>query len=250
MPTILVSGANKGIGRGFVAKYLSRPQTTVIATVRNLSSPDAKSLDTLPKAEGSKLIVVKVEVTSDADAAAAVASLAAHGVSSLDVVIANAGIFKVAAFNKVAEAKPSDLLEHADVNGAGVIRLFQATWPLLQKATEPKFVVMSSVIASLGAMEHIPFTCLSYGASKAMANYIVRRIHFENEGLIAFPIFPGSVQTDEGNAAARVFGLPEAYITVEHSVDSMIAKASSIDKATKAETSGKFLSFDDSPMLW
>ena len=32
------------------------------------------------------------------------------------------------------------------------------------------------------------------------------------------------VQTEEGNAAARFFGLPEAYITVDDSVNGLLAK--------------------------
>jgi NAD(P)-dependent dehydrogenase (short-subunit alcohol dehydrogenase family) len=33
----------------------------------------------------------------------------------------------------------------------------------------------------------------AYGSSKAAVNYIVRKIHFENPDLIAFPIHPGYV---------------------------------------------------------
>ena len=75
------------------------------------------------------------------------------------------------------------------------------------------------------------------------------------------------MKTEEGNAAARFFGLPEAYTTVEDSVNGLIAKVRpgspldtvsgllltdflQIDAASREETSGKFLSFDDTPLMW
>ena len=33
-----------------------------------------------------------------------------------------------------------------------------------------------------------------------------------------------AVKTEEGNAAARFFGLPEAYTTVEDSINGLVAK--------------------------
>jgi norsolorinic acid ketoreductase len=82
-------------------------------------------------------------------------------------------------------------MEHVNVNAAGVVRLFQAVLPLLQKSTQPKFVVISTGAATIGRMEHVQYPICSYGASKTMVNHITRRIHFENENLIAFPIHPG-----------------------------------------------------------
>jgi len=180
-----------GIGKGFVEKYLLRPNTTVVATVRNTSAQDCKSLNHLPKAEGSKLVVVKVESISDTDASEAVHSLASYDITKLDIVIANAGIFKLKAFQKVAEMQTADLMEHFNVNAAGVVRLFQATWPLLQKSDKPKFMVISSGAATIARMEFVPYTLSSYGASKAAINFLTRRIHFENEKLIAFAVHPG-----------------------------------------------------------
>lgn len=145
----------------------------------------------LPAASGSKVILVKVESTSETDAKDAISTLSSHNISHIDIVIANAGIFRTDAFHKVSEMKTSDLLEHVDVNVAGVVRLFQATLPLLDKADKPIFMPVSSIVGSLGEMEHLPYTLTSYGASKAALNLVVRRIHFEQPELIAFPVHPG-----------------------------------------------------------
>ncbi|KAK5014430.1 hypothetical protein LTR39_003150, partial [Cryomyces antarcticus] len=125
MATVLVSGANKGkdaqalrIGYGFVQKYLARPNTTVIGTVRDPSAASFKALYDIPKALGSSIILVKVESTSETDAIEAVKSLSTFGIDHLDLVLRNAGVVKLAAFVPVADLKIPDLMEHADVNAA------------------------------------------------------------------------------------------------------------------------------------
>ena len=47
-------------------------------------------------------------------------------ITKIDIVIANAGIFKLAAFQKVTDMKTSDLMKHFDVNATDVVRIFQA----------------------------------------------------------------------------------------------------------------------------
>lgn len=187
----------QGIGFGFVKKYLARPNTTVVATVRNPDSAEAQSIHDIPKADGSKVILVKLESSSDTDALDAVKSLKAEGITHLDVVIANAGIFKVEAFVPVSEMKISDLLQHVDINAGGPVRLYQATLPLLKAAKQPKFSVISTVGASIGLVEELPFPVTSYGASKAAVNLLLRRIHVENTDLIAIAFHPGYVTASQ-----------------------------------------------------
>jgi len=189
--TVLISGANSGLGLSLLEKYLSRANTTVIATVRDPSKQ--QSLHDIPKASGSKLIIVKVESRSDTDALEAVSSITNQGINHIDVVIANAGYYTPPANPKVARITAKDLLEHVDVNTAGPIRLFQATLPLLQKAEKPIFAYMSSMAGSIGATGEVPFSAGVYGASKAASNFLVRRAHAEHPELIIFAMHPGYV---------------------------------------------------------
>lgn len=188
---ILISGANQGIGYGFVTKYLSRPHTTVIATVRRPNSPEADALRSLPKAEGSTIIIVKVESTSDTDALEAISSLSGHQINHLDLVIANAGLFALHAFVEVSRIRTQDLMEHFNVNTGGPLRLFQATLPLLQKAKRPVFAYISSIGGSISLQDDFVPQIATYGASKAAMNLLVRRIHNDQPGLIAFALHPG-----------------------------------------------------------
>lgn len=173
-----------------VEHYLSRPSNTVIAAVRNLEKPSSKSLANLPVGKESSLIIVKIDSTVESDARDAITRLKAEfGISKIDVVIANAGICKV--YPTVAQAKVADMLEHFSVNAMGPLLLFQAVLPLMENAKIPKFVALSSGVASIADMGSTPVPHLAFGVSKAALNHIVRKISFEREKIIAFAIDPG-----------------------------------------------------------
>lgn len=163
----------------------------MIATVRNPDAADSKSLYDIPKADGSKILVVKVDAASDVDATKLTKTLLEENIKHLDVVIANAAIFTSDAFTKVVDSKPEHLLEHFNVNTIGPVRLFKATAQFLEAASRPKFVVISSMAGSIAASEFVPYPLTSYGSSKAALNYVLRRVHVENPELIAITFHPG-----------------------------------------------------------
>lgn len=183
-----------GLGKGFVETYLAKDNTTVVATVRDVASAQAKELASLPKGSGSSLIVVKLDSQSTTDPAAVVSELEQkHNITYIDVVIANAGISNPQGFGPAAELKLVDLREHIDVNAIAPFLLYQATLPLLKKAAHGpgKFVGVSSPIGSIGGMEQRPYPMTAYGVSKAALNFVLRKIHFEHEDLISFALDPG-----------------------------------------------------------
>lgn len=166
--------------------------------------------------------------------------------NSLDLVIANAGICDH--FGPVANTPPAQMARHYQVNVIASLALFQAVLPLLNASSSPaKFVQISSAVGSLTIMPNISFDCTPYGASKTASTYLVRKIHFENPGLIAFPIHPGWVQTEMGNAGAEAAGVEKADITLEQSIAGL---TSVIDKATREETSGKLMNYDGNVLPW
>lgn len=244
--TYLITGANRGIGRGLVAAYLAQPNTTVIAAVRGPNHTTSKSLWTLSKGASSKLVVIRIDSASKSSVTAAIEELqAAHNVGTLDVVIANAGISKC--YPPVAEVTVEDVQEHFLINTIGPLVLFQAVLPLMKESTQPKFVAISSAAGSIGSMGPGSVPNAAYGPSKAALNYLTRKMHFENNDLIAFPIDPGWVQTDMGNSAAIKFGVPEADISLEKSVEGLVAV---IDGATREKTSGHFSIYNGELSPW
>ena len=144
---VLISGANRGLGKALLERYLAKPNHTVIAANRDPSHPTSEALTDLPKAEGTSLLVLKVDAAASSDAAHAVKQLATHGIDHLDTVIANAGISFT--YPKVSEVRVEDLQAHMVPNVYGLIWLYQATLPLLKKSTHPTWVTMGSSAAFL-----------------------------------------------------------------------------------------------------
>ncbi|ROW09886.1 hypothetical protein VPNG_06274 [Cytospora leucostoma] len=252
--TVLITGANRGIGRGLAEAYLSRSNHTVIAAVRNIETATLKDLKV---AEGSKLLLVKIENTSDRDPAAAVQKIREAGVTALDVVVANAGLAcPVSSLARLEDLTTEQLREMFEANTFSFIPLFHAIRPLLKARADaggesqvekgPRLLVISSTGGQIVDMEkHASLLLSSYGASKAALNYLVRRAHFENPWLTAWLMDPGFVQTDSGNALAELFGMDAAPQTVEQTAAGLLSK---IDTATRSETSGGFYGIDGNPL--
>ncbi|KAI8814637.1 aflatoxin biosynthesis ketoreductase-like protein nor-1 [Cladochytrium replicatum] len=241
----LISGANRGIGLSLTESLLSRPNTTVIAAVRD--PLNTSTLTSLQLAPGSRLITVKIVSTSENDALEAVQELTSrHGIDHIDIVIANAGISK--AGGPIANVPAESMREHWEINTLGPLLLFQATWPLLQKSKEkhPKFVGISTLLASVGTVQSYPAT--AYGSSKAAFNYIVRKIQVDHgaNGLISFAIHPGWVASDMGNEHAQAAGLESAPVSLKDSVAGLLDK---IDNAT-TETFSKLIAYDGEVIQW
>ena len=146
---VLISGANRGLGRGLLQRYLQLPNHTIIAANRNPSHASSADLFNLPTAAGTKLIVVKVNASIWQDAFDAVKTLESkHGIDHIDIVIANAGVSYT--WPKVSEVKLEDIVAHVEPNAYGMVSLFQATRPLLQKSKkEPIYAIMGTTASSL-----------------------------------------------------------------------------------------------------
>ncbi|KAJ8062820.1 hypothetical protein OCU04_008078 [Sclerotinia nivalis] len=147
-PTIvLISGANRGIGKGLLELYLSKQNHTVIAANRDPNHPTSKALSDLPAAEGSSLIVVKLDATVPTDALEAVKQLESQGIDHIDIVVSNAAVCY--SWPKVSEVKVEDIHGHFVPNVHGFIWLYQATLPLLKKSELGKFICIGSSAAYL-----------------------------------------------------------------------------------------------------
>jgi norsolorinic acid ketoreductase len=179
-----------GIGKGLVAHYLAQPDTTVIATAREVSYQNASAFDTLQRGDRSRLLIVQLSV----DVASSIAEAASviekhHHIHQIDIVISNAGICDH--WGPVLEMRDADVLTHFQVNTLGPLRLFQALAPLLNNASSPKFIYISTALASISGINKFNSLTAAYGMSKAAGNYLMRKINAENGHLITLSIDPG-----------------------------------------------------------
>ncbi|KAI1807859.1 NAD(P)-binding protein [Daldinia bambusicola] len=237
-PTIvLITGTNRGIGKGLLGFYLAKPNHLVIAANRDPEHPSSKALLELPRAEGTSLIVVKIDATVRTDPQEAVETLRSQGIDHIDILIANAGI--ALSWPKVRDVDTDEIQKHIVTNVYGFLWLFQAFYPVLKNAHKPIWVTIGSSAAFL--------TNASYAPTKLMGHYYTKAIHMEEAWLTAFPIDPGFVQSDLGNRAAQTFELDKAAVTVEESVTGIIKV---IDVATRDTHSGKMWNYDGKEVPW
>lgn len=231
MPAVLITGANRGIGLGFVHAFLEKDYT-VIAAVRDVSK--------MPKTD--KVITVRIASDSKTDAKEAMKELQSnHGITRLDLVIANAAVNPTGAHLK--DADPDDMEAAWRINVLGPLILFQATLPLQPAGS--KFIVMSSGAGTIDREHRLGSG--AYGHSKAAVNFIVRRLHYEHPDLIILSLDPGAVRTEMGNLGATWMGMKQSNLEVS---DTMPGMMNVIEHAEKDTTSGYMIYHDGSRMAF
>lgn len=263
--SLAVTGAGRGIGLGLTSTLAARPDVLVFAGARAPEKADA--LNALAKETG-RVVVVKIDATSDEDHKAA-AELVKEKAGRVDVVIANAGASAPSSAALACRTDPLDLAgiaegwgpiatapldlytRHFETNVVGPLRLYQSLAPLLQASTKPQFLGMSSTIGSNTL--RIPMLTAPYGVSKAALSHLVVKMHVEGEkdNLTAWVTHPGLVGSDMGAEAARqvkeALGVDVPTITVEESVTGLLKL---IDNATRESVGGKFVQYDGAELPW
>ncbi|RYP76850.1 hypothetical protein DL771_001586 [Monosporascus sp. 5C6A] len=250
----IITGANRGLGLGLTKSLLSRPSTTIIATVR--SDEAAASLksetDSITAANKTTLYILKLDFSSaippEKIFEAFNMAAGAGTVSHVDVLICNAG--STPPMTPSAAIKAEDLRAAFETNTIAPLLVFQAFWPLLQKSPSkaPKVVMLTSSVGCMTLMEPVPGG--AYGPSKAALNYLTKSLHVQHEAdaLVAIALHPGWVKTRAGEFVAKEWGFPgEPPVSVDDSVKGMLDV---IDKATRETVSGKLVTQTGDVMPW
>ncbi|TYJ52415.1 hypothetical protein B9479_006990 [Cryptococcus floricola] len=227
--TILITGANRGIGQEIAKQYLSFGWR-VVAGVR-----DVTKMPRLSEKEGD-VVVVKIDSKSTTDAKEAIQELKTkYNITHLDIVLANAGIAPIG--DLMSEASIEELDEVLKVNTRGPLVLYQATRELLED--DGCFAVISSMLGSITPDRWARFGI--YGTSKAAVNFIMRTIHAEEPKLKVLSIHPGWVETGMGVESATVAKVDAPPYTMADTVPGIVKI---LNNATKEETSGWMWNFD------
>ncbi len=244
--TYLITGANRGIGLGLVEALVARPRTTVIAAVRDPAASSSAFAKVSP-GTSSKLVIVKLDMSSETDALDAAKRLeACHRISHIDVLVSNAGIMEPSAISSVLSTPIEKVRKHVEVNAFGPLLLIQAFYPLLEKSAAPQFLSITSGIGSLGSIGKYSVPFYAYGTSKAAQNYLVAKLAQEIPTLVSIAYSPGWVQTDMGNGAAKGVGMESAPLTLEATIPKLLKL---FDEAS-LENTGKFFNQDGEIIPW
>ena len=179
--TILITGANRGVGRALLEEALKRGASRVYAGSRSaFRHPD------------QRVTPVTLDVTLPGDV-----ERVAGEVGALDLLINNAGI---ALFDDLSD--PSFIDRHLAVNLLGPYRITQAFLPRLAHARGAILNVLS-----LAALAPVPVTP-SYSISKAAAHSLTQtlRAYLAGRGVTVHGVYLGPTDTD----MTRGFDIPKA----------------------------------------
>jgi len=184
--TVLITGANRGIGRALAAEALARGAKRVYAGTRQpLPHPD------------DRVTPLNLDVTSTAQIQAA-----AGQVGSLDMLINNAGI---ALPDDLSD--PAALERHLAVNLFGSYAVTQAFLPALIRS---RGAIVN--ILSVNALAPLPFIIPAYSVSKAAAFSLTQslRARLAGQGVRVHAVLPGPVDTDMTRGSAIPKASPES----------------------------------------
>jgi NAD(P)-dependent dehydrogenase (short-subunit alcohol dehydrogenase family) len=224
MTTVLVTGANRGIGLEFVRQYRA-DGAEVIACCRSLDKAGP------PKELGARVMVLEVR-----DAASVARLAAALQGKAIDILINNAGIFGPDR-QSAAESDFEGFVETFRVNSLAPLRMAQALRANLLHGQDKKLVAITS---KMGSISDSSGGTLAYRASKAALNMIMHGVAKEwaKDGIAVGLFHPGWVQTEMGG--------PGALITAERSVRGLKEQIAGLALAA----SGQFRDYKGREIGW
>ncbi|XP_020369511.2 C-factor-like [Rhincodon typus] len=248
--SVLVTGANKGIGLELVKQLInsSVPPTQILATFWQSSS--TQELETLAN-DHSSVRMIELDVTDSASIQRAVERVEAIlGSTGLNLLINNAGINSHATLETITA---EDMMAVYQTNVVGPLLVSQAFLPLLKKAAQAldmkemscKKAAIVNITSLLGSItlsqknfRRAPM--YPYRLSKAALNMASMCLSedLKQYQILSVAIHPGWVQTDMGGK--------EALVSVSDSVSNLMKLFASLSQCD----TGKFLDSEGGELPW
>jgi NAD(P)-dependent dehydrogenase (short-subunit alcohol dehydrogenase family) len=230
MITVLVTGANRGLGLEFVRQYAA-DGARVMACARHPG--EAKAMLGVAAPSKGKVTVHPLDVASDAS----VAHLAGEiGDEPIDILINNAGVYG-GDHQRLGDIDYETWIRTFNVNALGPVRVIEALRGNLMLGREKKAIAITSAMGSTARHDG---GALIYRSSKAALNNAIKGLSLalKADGLVLVPMHPGWVKTDMGGA--------NAALTPERSIASM---RKIITGLTPADN-GRYINYDGSEIPW
>ena len=230
MPTVLITGANRGIGLALARGYAAEGWR-VHACCRH---PDrAKDLKALQESSGDRVVLHRLDVTDGLMVAGLSRVLADE---AIDLLINNAGVSGPrSGFGETDYDRWQPVLA---VNSFAPLRMAERFAEQVARGERKLIVNISSKMGSIGANDSSD--SIIYRASKAALNQISKCISvaLAPRGITVILFHPGWVSTDMGGAEAPV--APEDSAA---GIRAVIARASPADN-------GRFFNYDGEELPW
>jgi len=232
MPTLLVTGANRGLGLEFTRQY-AEAGWQVHACCR--SPENSHALKALHTAHLDRITLHKLDV---ADFKQIDTLAEALGDAPIDVLLNNAGVYPDHAGSRLSDADYEAWLTAFRVNSMSPLKMAQTFAPLVAKSSEKKIINITSKMGSIA--DNGSGGSYIYRSSKTALNSVTKSLAIDlaNQGISVLALHPGWVQTDMGG--------PNGLINAEQSVSGM---RQVIAKLTPKQ-SGQFIAYDGQAIPW
>jgi NAD(P)-dependent dehydrogenase (short-subunit alcohol dehydrogenase family) len=230
MPTVLLTGANRGLGLEFARQYAGRGWR-VLACCR--APAEAGELQAL--ARGSAAVSLHaLDVRDHARVAALAVELADV---PIDLLLNNAGVYGPGKMflGRIDYAAWAEVFA---VNTLGPARLVECFVDHVARSDRKLIACVSSLMGSIAA--NTAGRHYLYRSTKAALNAVVKclSIDLRDRGITVVTLHPGWVKTDMGG--------PDADLEIPTSVGAMVA----LFDRLRPEDSGKFFNYDGSVLPW
>ncbi|EEX92892.1 putative oxidoreductase [Vibrio orientalis CIP 102891 = ATCC 33934] len=227
MKTVLITGANRGIGLSLTKLYLAQGWH-VHATYRNAGG----SSELLQLASAEQLECHQVDITDYP----AITELASQ-LPAIDLLINNAGYYGPKGYD-FGNTDVEEWRKVFEINAIAPLKLVEAFAPNLRQGSLKKVACLSSKVGSM--TENTSGGGYIYRSSKAALNSVVKSLSNDltEQGFTVLALHPGWVQTEMGG--------PNALIDTQTSANGL---SQVIENAEQAQ-SGKFINYDGSELPW
>ena len=230
MINVLVTGANRGLGLGFVTNYLGK-NVNVVSTTRDLKS--SMELLALKERFPDNLEIFELDLLKES-AGDTLANFL--GERPIDILINNAG---VGSTNQHFEAvSPKPWLEVLKVNLIAPLMITQSIINNVKKGSDKKIYFLSSQLGSIG--DNASGGMYIYRSSKTGLNQVVKSlsVDLKPQGITVVSLHPGWVKTDMGG--------PNAPVSIDESIEGM----TQVIHTTDIRDTGRFLNYDGKELPW
>jgi NAD(P)-dependent dehydrogenase (short-subunit alcohol dehydrogenase family) len=229
MQTIVITGANRGIGLALCQEFIGNGWHVVATCRKPEAAPELQKLE-----QSGRLEIHAMEVTNPADVARLGKVLSGKPV---DVLVNNAGIMggdRQGLIGMDFDAWAQTM----NINVLAPFRISAMLLPNLRLSSKPRIVTVSSQMGAFG--KAMGFGQYAYRSSKAAVSKVMQvlALELQAEGIVVCPVHPGWVQTDMGG--------PSATITPQQSAKGLYALIDRLDM----QLSGRFWSWDGTEHVW
>ena len=230
MTNVLITGANRGLGLGFVKSFLSK-NVNIICTTRNI--PGSKELLECKKKHPKNLEILELDLLGE-NSENILSDLLSD--KPIDIFINNAGVGNSNQRFGVVSSLP--WIEVLKVNLIAPLTVTQSIIENIKKGSDKKIYFLSSQLGSIE--DNKSGGMYIYRSSKTALNQVVKSLSVDLKpmGITVISLHPGWVKTDMGG--------PNAPVSIDESIKGMMK----VIDTTDIRNTGTFLNYDGQGLPW